>query len=416
MTLAEMMEQRRALLAKMRAAHEGERAEEFAATETELRALDGRIEQRRTLDALDRAAPPPRDEQLSTELRSYSLSRALAWGAGLSGVDAGREREIDTELRRLPGRTFRGVAVPTEIFETRVLTTAAPVGGPGSNLVSTDLMTDAYFSALTASTVVSGLGARTLSGLVGNVEIPGEKAAPTVGWVAENAALSPSDPEFRQVPMSPKHVGGLSEFSRNMLLQSSPAIEMILRQMMARDIGLGIDRAAILGGGANQPVGVLAASGVQSQAYDTSLHFTAAEMVAKANIANVGPSRAFLSTHTIEKIALQSLDLNGRPHGVGEVFHNLPVRFSNQVPTNLGAGTNEHGLIYADWSELMIGIWSALDVLVNPYESTAYSKGNVSVRAMATVDIALRHPAAFVKATGVLATALAVVEPAEPVV
>jgi hypothetical protein len=57
---------------------------------------------------------------------------------------------------------------------------------------------------------------------------------------------------------------------------------------------------------------------------------------------------------------------------------------------------------------LLIGLWSALDVLVNPFESTAYAKGNVMVRAMATADIALRNPTAFVKATGVLAAAVGV--------
>ena len=88
-------------------------------------------------------------------------------------------------------------------------------------------------------------------------------------------------------------------------------------------------------------------------------------------------------------------------------FHDEPATFSNQVPTDLGAGTDEHGLIYGDWSELLIGIWSEIDILVNPYESTAYSKGNVSIRAMATVDCAVRHPAAFVSATGVDATSVA---------
>jgi hypothetical protein len=57
---------------------------------------------------------------------------------------------------------------------------------------------------------------------------------------------------------------------------------------------------------------------------------------------------------------------------------------------------------------MLIGLWSALDILVNPYEATAYSKGNVMVRALATADIALRNPQAFVKATGVLAAAVGI--------
>jgi len=204
------------------------------------------------------------------------------------------------------------------------------------------------------------------------------------------------------VTLSPKHAGALSEWSRNMLLQSSPDVEALLRQMLARNLALAIDRAAINGGGSNEPTGVLATSGIATQAYATSLFATSAEMIAKCDIANVGTARrGFLSTNGVRKTAMKSLDGNGLPLGVSTIFHGEPTTFSNQVPSDLGAGDDEHGLIYADWSELLIGVWSEIDLLVNPFESTAYSKGNVSIRAMATVDVALRHKLAFVSATGV---------------
>ena len=47
-------------------------------------------------------------------------------------------------------------------------------------------------------------------------------------------------------------------------------------------------------------------------------------------------------------------------------------------------------------SQVMLGIWSEVDLLVNPFDSTAYARGGVLVRAMATCDIAVRHPNAFV--------------------
>ncbi len=405
MKTADLIEQRATALHKMQEAHTADNGDAFKAAETEIRAIDAKLERAKVLDAMDAAAQRPRDERFAAETRNYSLTRHLAGAAGITGVDWGREREIDQELRATTGRTFKGVAVPTEIFERRVLTSALPSGGPGSNLVPTDFLANEYISALTASTVIASLGARTLPGLMGNVEIPGEKAAPSTAWIAENAALSATDPQFRQVTMAPKHVGSLSEFSRNMLMQTSPAIEGILRQMMARDIALEIDRAAINGGGSNQPVGILAASGTQTQAYGTSLFHTAADMVGKANIANVGATRAFLSTQRVQTIAAKALTTDKLPVGVGTIFQGQRTAFTNLAPDNLGAGTNESALIYGDFSELLIGLWSALDVLVNPYEATAYSKGNVMVRAMATCDVALRNPTAFVKATGVLAAA-----------
>ena len=404
MKTSDLIEQRAAIVTRMQAAHAADKADDFTAAETELRAMDARLERQKVMDALD-AAAPRRDERLSQELRGYSLNRALAWAAGIAGIDAGREREVDAEIRSRSDRPFEGFAVPTEIFETRVITSTLPAAGPGGTIIPTDYLGGEYINSLTASTILAGLGARPLSGLSGNVTIPGEKAAPSVGWVAENAAITGSDAQFRSVGLTPKHVGSLSEFSRNMLQQSSPDIETLLRQMMARDIALEIDRAAI-NGATNGPTGLLATSGVQTQTYATSLHATGAEMIGKANIASAGPKRAFLSTPTVETIARKTLDGQKLPVGVAAIFHDQPVAFSNLVPTTLNPGGNKHSLIYGDWSEMLIGLWSALDVLVNPYEGTAYSKGNVLVRTMATVDVAVRHPEAFV--TSVIDTATAV--------
>lgn len=398
MKTSDLIEQRAAIVARMNSAHEADKNDDFTAAETELRAVDAKLDRARKIDAADRAEPGKPingDAKLDTEIRSrFRITRAIAAAAGL-GVDAGFEREVQTELAKRAGRPAEGIFIPTEVFETRVLTTST-----GSELVPTDHRPSEYISALTASSVVRGLGARVLSGLTGNLSIPRETDSPAIGWVAENAALSSDDADFDAVTLSPKHAGALSEFSRNMLLQSSPDVESLLRQMLARNIALTIDKAAILGGGTNEPKGVLSTVGIQTHTYATDLFTSNAEAISKADIANVATARrAFLTTNTVKKICMTELDANKLPVGVAAIFHNEPVTFSNQVPTTLN--TDKHGLIYGDWSELLIGIWSEIDILVNPFESTAYSKGNVSIRAMATVDCAVRHPAAFVSVTGV---------------
>ncbi|WP_324133674.1 phage major capsid protein [Bosea sp. (in: a-proteobacteria)] len=393
MKLADLIESRAAAHARMTAAHEADDGTAFAAAENELRAVDAKLARARALDAADRAEqgrPINGDAKLDSEIRSkFSVSRAIAHAAGLA-VEAGFEREIQAELSKRAGRAPGGIFIPTEVFETRVLTTAT-----GSELVPTDHRPDQYVNALTAASVVRGLGARVLSGLIGAVSIPRETASPVIGFVAENAALSSDDANFDSVTLSPKHAGALTEYSRNMLLQASPDVEMLLRQMLARNLALAIDRAAIRGGGANEPVGVLATSGIQKVTNPGSIFDAVADAVALADAENVGARRSILTTPELRKIAAKALDALDRPIGVATVFHDLPRTFSNQVPKTLGGGA-EHGLIYADWTELLIGIWSEVDILVNPFESTAYSKGNVSIRAMATVDVAVRHPKAFV--------------------
>jgi hypothetical protein len=58
-------------------------------------------------------------------------------------------------------------------------------------------------------------------------------------------------------------------------------------------------------------------------------------------------------------------------------------------------------LIFGKWSDLILGYWSVFDLLVNPYESTAYSKGNVQVRGIITADVAVRHVESFAASTDV---------------
>ena len=398
MKTSDLIEQRAAIVSRMNEAHQGDNGEEFTTAEKELRAVDAKLDRARKIDAADRVEqgrPINGDAKLDTEIRSkFSVTRAIAAAAGLA-VDAGFEREVQAELAKRAGKPAQGMYIPTEIFEIRVLTSTT-----GAELVQTEHRPAEYISALTAATVVRGLGARVLSGLVGNLSIPRETDSPAIGWVAENAALTSDDADFDALTLSPKHAGALTEFSRNMLLQASPDVDGLLRQMLARNLALAIDRAAIKGGGSNEPVGVLATSGIQTITSPGSIFEAVADAVALADVENVGARRALLTTPEIRKSASLACDGQTQPIGVATVFQNVPTTFSNLVPKTLGAGA-EHGFLFGDWTELLIGIWSEIDILVNPFESTAYARGGVSIRAMATVDCAVRHKKAFVSVGGV---------------
>ncbi|WP_394659555.1 phage major capsid protein [uncultured Novosphingobium sp.] len=339
------------------------------------------------------------DEHLSQELRSFSLTKMLAHAAGLN-VDAGHELELQAELTKRAGKPAEGFYVPTEIFEKRAqLTTSS------ESITPITFRPDLFTSALTASAVLTTLGATTLAGLTGDVTIPRETDSPQVGWVAENVALPYDDAAFDSLTLSPHHVGVITEISRQMLQQSSPAIEQLIRNMQARNIALEIDRAGLNGSGTGAvPRGVLNDPAVASVPYADDLFSTTAAMIAKADLANVSSNRGFLSTNAVKGRASLLRDATGKPIPIADTFHGEPAQFTNQAPSNLGAGTNEHGLVYGDWSDFLIGIWSQIDVLVNPFAQSAYEKGNVLVRSMATVDFGVRRPASFVKATGILGT------------
>ena len=170
-----------------------------------------------------------------------SLLRILQAGTDQRPL-TGAEAEFHAEAERRSGRKAQGVYVPMALLEQRVQTTTT-----GNDLVGTDLRADQFISPLRASLMARRLGVRVLSGLSGNVAIPRQTATQTVGWVAENSNVSDGDLTFDTVSLAPKHAGGVTEMSRQLIQQSSPDIEQIVREDIAFMLAKAIDSALIVG-------------------------------------------------------------------------------------------------------------------------------------------------------------------------
>jgi Phage capsid family. len=369
----------------------------------EVRSLDSQIQRAEFLAEDERRAPARvvGNDESTPEVRHQSLTETLLFQVDPMALSGERRDKVMREqafLERRAGAKAKGVYLATEALETRATQTT----GTSSAIVPDTYRPDLFTSALTASTVLQSLGATVLTGLTGNVVIPRETGSPNVGWVAEDQALPTGNATFDNVTLTPHNVGAITELSRQLLQQSSPAVDAIIREMLGRNIGLEIDRAALNGSGTGaEPRGLLNDPDVASVPFATDLFTTAADMIAAADLANVASSRGFLGTNGVKAEAMRLRTVDGLPVPLSATFHQEVAQFSNQVPSDLGAGGDEHGLIYGDWRDFLVGIWSQIDVLVNPFAESAYAKGNILIRAMATVDFGIRRPASFVKATGV---------------
>lgn len=390
----------------------------FDAVEAEIRTLDEQIAREDKIAAWERTAEAETVSgtggEFEAECREFNLTRAIAAQVPdlAPHVDAGREREISQELARRSDRKASGILAPMAVFrEKRVLTSTAPVAGPGGNIIPTDQ--GEFIDILRARLVTQGRGARVLSGLSGNLDLPRLKASATSGWVAENAALSTSDHAFDKVALTPKHVGALTEFSRNMLLQSSPDIETLVRADFAAILAEAVDRAAIQGGGANEPTGVLETANIGSVTMGASPTWAQVlEFIADVENANADQGAlGWVTNPGVVKLLRSTLKETGDA-GAGYLMDQprelagYGLSSSTVVPADLTDGGSPEAfdrsaLIFGDWSSLVVAYWSAFEVLVNPYESTAYSKGNVLIRGMLTADVAVRHPESFAAATDI---------------
>ncbi len=426
--LHELQEARAAAVAAMRALSDKAETEkrdltaaedaEFNTFKTTIADLDKKIGRAQALADAERSAPAivhgrVGDGQYEERARDFSITKAirglLPRDLGGGDVDIGFEREISAEVAKRSGRKFEGLAVPDQIFltEKRTLT----VGSGAADLVPNVHRADLFIDRLRNKLVTARLGATYLDGLVGTpIDIPRQTGSSTAQWVAEDGSLTETDPTFDDVNLTPKTVGAMTSYSRRTLLNTSPSIEQIIRNDLAAVIAHAVDEKAMLGTGAsNTPTGIVGTSGVTDMAqdgtptWDDVLAFIAAIDGDNALDGSLGWA---LNPYVVKKLrgtakvaSTDSVMLMESPTELA----GYPAVTTNALPGSApGVSPAVGGMaIFGDWSQLLIASWTGIDILLNPYETTAYAKGRVLIRAMKDVDVAVRHVEAFAFENGI---------------
>lgn len=339
----------------------------------------------------------------TTEKRKYSLMSAIDSAVRNGGRVTGFEGEISQELEKRYGKSPRGFYVPTDIFKRDILTTSP---ANGSNLVPEDFLAGEFVDALRANLVISGLGARMLSGLKGDVAIPAMNAKTSTYFVAENNAPTEGAPSFRQITMSPKTLAAYVDISRKLMMQSSPSADQLIRDDITRNFAVKIDEVAIEGGGANEPTGILGTSGIGSVAIGSNGgNITYAACVnLEREVAIDNALTGNLAYLTNPKVIAKMRSIARQTSGVeGNFILNdantllgYNVVSTTSVPSDLTKGTSSgvcSALIFGNFQELMIGMFGGLDILVDPY--TGSSTGATRVACFQDIDVAVRHAESF---------------------
>jgi len=332
-------------------------------------------------------APSADFDRLAGSVSVTKVIRAQMEGRSLDGAEA----EYAKEAERRSGRKAEGAFVPFASLEKRANTTAT-----APELVGTDHRADQYIGPLREALLARSLGIRVLSGLRGNVAIPKFGSGLETGWVTEGQAVPEGQMAFDQVTLTPKHVGGKTEMSRQLIQQSAPGIEQLVREDLSALIAKQIDAAIINGSGLlGQPLGILNTPGIQAAGDVPTTWAGVLAMLEKLDDVNIQNGR-WLTTAAIRTALAAAEKVAGSGSGFlydGGAMAGLALSTSKSVP----AGK----LILGDFSQVMLGVWSEIDILANAWAEPAYSRGGIQVRAMATVDTAVRHPQGFVVATEV---------------
>lgn len=375
---------------------------------------DGKTPEQFRLALLDRLSTPPMrtdgvwQDMSHREQRQFSITKAIlaqtdpAWGM----KNATLEREVSETIAQQRGKPARGFLVPPEAFKMkRDLTVGTTTAG--GHLVQTDVMGDQFIDLLRARSAVMGLGARVIAGLIGSVAIPRKTAGATGQWVAEGNSATETTPGFDQVTLAPKSVSGFMDITRKLLLQASLDVERLVKNDLAEALATAIDVAAINGSGTPPiPRGILQTTGIGDVAGGTNgLAPTWTHMVAlESALANANADRGSLGyltnskvrgkLKTVEKVATTGAFVWG--DSAASPLNGYRADVSNNVPSNLTKGTSSgvcSAIIFGNWDDLLIGLWSGVDLLVDQF--TLGTSGGVRVVAFQDCDIAIRHPESF---------------------
>jgi len=356
----------------------------------------------------------------SKEKARYSMIRAV--NASLNGKwdKAGFELECNNEISKNLGRgpqNERGFFIPTNIpFAQRApYAVGTPgAGTTGGTMVATQLLAGSFIEVLRNKARVMQLGATMLTGLVGSVDIPRQTGQSTSFWTAEGANTSESEATFDKVSLSLKTIGTFSQITRNMLMQSTPDIDMLARADLLAVIALGVDLAALSGSGAaSQPLGIANTAGIGSVvggvngaaiSIDNYIDLETAVTAANApeeSLAYLGNAKTVGSTKKLKASTGQYLWTNapgGQRTGTPGEINGYPFARSNQARSTLTKGTSAgvcSELFFGAWSELLIGEWGVIEVVPNPYDASVFKNGGVLLRVLQSLDIAVRHAASF---------------------
>lgn len=263
-----------------------------------------------------------------------------------------------------------------------------------SDLVATLHLAGSLIEALRAEAIVMALGARTLSGLIGNVDIPRINTPATFGWIAEDAGSGDTALATGTVALSPKTVSGSVPITRRLLKQSSPDVELLVRSDLVIGAALAIDAAALNGSGAgNEPKGIRNQTGVGLASVAAAGDPTWAETVSfETDVAEANGLRGSLAYVTTPGVRGNMKAKEKSAGGASGRFvcennqaNGYDVLVSTQQPAN--------GITFGNFMEVLIAFWGMLDINVDT--ATDAAKGGVVLRAFQDCDTNVRHAASF---------------------
>lgn len=368
-----------------------------------------------------------RTEQLNAQ-QAVPVKATQAYGAAVH-VKQEPKQYVGARMARLAMSIAAGKGdmqlaeqfAANEIGDQEVAMAVSTAAGSGGALIPENIHSE-VIELLRPRTVIRKLGARSVPLPNGNLSLPRMSGGATSSYVGEGTDVNSNQPSFDDIKLSAKTMITLVPISNQLIGRAGFNVEQLVLGDIIASMAVREDKGFLRDDGtSNTPTGFKAVATAASRtkpwsgtadlatidAYLNSLIL----MLMQSNSLMIQPGWAMSPRSWMKLFGLR--DGNGNkvyPEMAQGLLKGYPIEHTNTIPSNLGTGTNETEIYFADFNDVVIGEQDNMTIDFSreaTYKDangdlvSAFARNQSLIRMVCEHDIGFRHPEGLALGTGI---------------
>ena len=303
-------------------------------------------------DPEDDSKTDSKDEKRNENKKSYKMKKNI----------------ILSEIRSALNSADHKVTLPAE---TRTITQTVSGDGVHDEIVEEEFK--GLLEPLYADSVISQLGVTIYNGLPAGDFKVSAMGKGSAAWADETGTASESKNTFSHVTLQPKRISAQLSYSKQFLAQDTIGAEAAIRRDIYNALVAQIQSTMLSAdvAGSNKPAGIF--NGVTAK--NISSYAELCNVEATVDDSNVKGERKYLMSNKAKAIlrCMPKSSLTTELVLDGNDIDGTPVIANSDVPTTQYA--------YGDFSNIVMGTWGNVDLIIDPYTLAAENSVRIVVNA-----------------------------------
>ena len=303
-------------------------------------------------DPEDDSKTDSKDEKRNENKKSYKMKKNI----------------ILSEIRSALNSAEHKVTLPAE---TRTITQTVSGDGVHDEIVEEEFK--GLLEPLYADSVISNLGITIYNGLPAGDFKVSAMGKGSAAWADETGVAAESKNTFSHVTLQPKRISAQLSYSKQFLAQDTIGAEAAIRRDIYNALVAQIQHTMLSAdaSGANKPAGIF--NGVTAK--NISSYAELCDVEATVDDSNVKGERKYLMSNKAKAIlrCMPKSSLTTELVLDGNDIDGTPVIANSDVPTTQYA--------YGDFSNIVMGTWGNVDLIIDPYTLAAENSVRIVVNA-----------------------------------